>query len=80
MGAIAAAEEERCRENVASRAVAVFEEAAVARVRVAKASIRCCEVKLYGEKREGAVSDDGSGGGVDVLYYQAVRSKVLAVQ
>lgn len=50
MGAMAAAEDERCRENVANRAVAVFEEAAVARVRDAKASIRCCKVKLYGKK------------------------------
>lgn len=73
MGAMAVAEDESCREKVASRAVAVLEEAAVARVRFAKASIRCCEVKLYARRDEGAaVSDDGSGGGVDVLYYQGV--------
>lgn len=53
MGAMAAAEDESCREKVASRAVAVLEEAAVARVRFAKASIRCCEVKLYARKEEG---------------------------
>lgn len=67
MGAMAAAEEEICREKIASRADAVLVEAAEARVRFAKASIRCCEVRLYA--RMGAIDDDGSGGGVDVLYY-----------
>lgn len=43
----------------------------MARVRFAKASIRCCEVRLYAEV--GALSDDGSGGGVDVLYCRDLR-------
>lgn len=80
MGAMTGDEDERCREKVASRAVAVLEEAAVARERLARASIRCCLGRYSEAIPEGKETMAEAGEALTPLYKVRSISGTVADQ